>query len=92
MILKPAPISSSNFTFKNNTFIAEASDLRNFELGRVYDDACDAGFTIVSEKTGKHVVFAETDADVDSEGDFLAWNFVAVTKGFEKLKVVIFND
>jgi hypothetical protein len=92
MLLNPAPISSSKFHFKKNTFTAEASELRDLKLGRVYDDACDMGFTIVSEKTGKGVVFVQTEDTVDREGDLLSINFVSVTPGLTNLKVVIFND
>ena len=92
MLLKPAPISSSKFAFSRGAFIAEASDLRDLRLGRVYDDACDMGFTIISEKTGNAVVFAQTEDLFDKEGDLLSINFVSVTPGFTNLKVVIFND
>lgn len=92
MLLNPAPISSTNFTFKSGVFSAEASDLRDLKLGRVYDDACDMGFTIISEKTGNGVVFVQTEDTLDSEGDLLAINFVSVTPGLTHLKAVIFND
>lgn len=93
MILKPTPISSSMFTFKNNTFVAEASDFgRNLRLGRVYDDACDEGFTIISEKTGKGAVFAFYSHEEDGEGDLVSYIFKCVTPGLTHLKAVIFND
>lgn len=93
MLLKPTPICSSKFSFKNNTFITEASDLgRGLFLGRVYNDACDEGFTIVSEKTGKGAVFALYNHDEDGEGDLVAWIFKCVTPGLTHLKAVIFND
>ena len=92
MLLKPVPISSTKFLFRKNTFIGEASELKDLKLGRVYDDACDMGFTIISEKTGKGVVFAQTEDTLDAEGDLLSINFVSVTPGLTHLKVVIFND
>jgi hypothetical protein len=93
MILTPNPISSKSFRFKGNTFSAEASDFgRNFNLGRVYDDACDEGFSIVSEKTGKIAVFSLYNHEEDSEGDLLMWVFKCVTPGLTHLKAVIFND
>jgi hypothetical protein len=93
MLLNPSPICSSKFSFKNNQFTAEASDFgRNFDLGRVYDDACDEGFTIVSEKTGKGAVFALYNHEEDGEGDLVAWIFKCVTPGLTHLKAVIFND
>jgi hypothetical protein len=93
MLLTPSQLSSSRFTFKGNTFSAEASDFgRNFDLGRVYDDACDEGFSIVSEKTGKVAVFALYNHEEDGEGDLVSWIFHCVTPGLTHLKAVIFND
>jgi hypothetical protein len=93
MILTPNPISSSRFSFKGNTFLAEASDFgRNFNLGRVYDDACDEGFSIVSVKTGKVAVFALYNHEEDGEGDLVSWIFRCVTPGLTHLKAVILND
>lgn len=93
MLLTPTPIISSKFSFKNNTFVAEASDFgRNLDLGRVYDDACDEGFSIVSAKTGKIAVFALYNHEEDNEGDLVSWIFRCVTPGLTHLKAVIFND
>lgn len=93
MILTPTPISSSRFSFKGNTFSAEASDFgRRLELGRVFDDSCDEGFSIVSVKTGKIAVFALYNHEEDSEGDLVSWIFKCVTPGLTHLKAVIYND
>jgi hypothetical protein len=92
MILKPTPIHSSQFTFSKNTFISELSDLGpavRFE--RVYDDACDIGFTIISEKTGMPAVFAFNGNRTDGEGDLIALDFICVTPGLKYLKAVLFN-
>lgn len=92
MLLNPSPISSTRFVFKGHTFSAEASELRNLRLGRVYDDACDEGFTIVSAKTAKGAVFVENGPEEDNEGDVVLWNFKCVTPGLTHLKAVIYND
>jgi len=93
MLLTPNPLSSSRFTFKGNTFSAEASDFgRSFKLDRVYNDACDEGFSIVSAKTGKVAVFALYNHEEDSEGDLISWIFRCMTPGLTHLKAVIFND
>ncbi len=92
MILKPTPINSSKFTFKNNTFVAELSDLGNPRLERVYDDAADFGFTVISEKTGNHAVFAFNGYDKDNEGDVMGLRFVCVTPGLKNLKALLIND
>lgn len=93
MILTPNPISSSRFMFSGVTFSAEASDLgRAFHLSRVYDDACDAGFSIVSVKTKNVAVFALQKETRDNEGDLASWEFACVTPGLTHLKAVIYND
>jgi hypothetical protein len=93
MILTSTPISSSRFSFSGNTFSAEASDFgRAFKLDRVYDDACDEGFSIVSAKTGNIAVFALYNHEKDAEGDLVKWIFKCVTPGLTHLKAVIFND
>lgn len=93
MLLQPCPISSKDFSFKKNMFSAEASEIgrKIMNLGRVYDDAADLGFTIISEKTGKGAVFAVSHV-LEDEGDVLAWEFVCVTPGLKHLKAVIYND
>jgi hypothetical protein len=95
MLLNPSPICSSRFVLGKDkiTFIAEASDLgRSFSLGRVYDDACDEGFTIISKRTGKPAVFALYNHEEDGEGDLVSWIFKCVTPGLKHLKAVIYND
>ena len=93
MLLKPTPVSSSLFSFKDNTFAAEASDFGpGYKLGRVYDDACDEGFSIVSAKTGNVAVFALYNYQEDGEGELLSCVFHCVTPGLTNLKAVIFND
>ena len=93
MLLKPTPICSSNFSFKNNTFIAEISDLGDPKLERVYDDAADYGFTVISAKTSKPAVFAFDGYDKDASGeDVLGLRFVCVTPGLKFLKALLIND
>ena len=74
MILSPAPVSTDRFSFDLNdrVFTAELSDLgRDFRFGRVYDDACDVGLTLVSTRTGRRVVFAIENEIRDREGELL---------------------
>jgi hypothetical protein len=94
MILRPSPVSSKFFSFKNNSFVAEMSDLQDNlkRFDRVYTDSADIGFSIVSEKSGASCVFAMTEMIRDDEGELQFWNFVCVTPGFKNLKAVIFND
>jgi hypothetical protein len=93
MLLKPSRVCSSLFSFKNNMFSTEISDLGpSFNFGRVYDDAADLGFTIISKVTGNAAVFALNKELSDGEGDVQGWEFVCVTSGLKQLKAVIFND
>lgn len=92
MILRPTPLSSNNFTFKNNQFIGEISQFNGMEFERVYDDACDVGFSVISAKTGKHAVFAFDKKETDGENELIAFHFVCVTPGLKNLKAVLFND
>lgn len=93
MLLKPTPICSSKFSYKSNIFTVEASDLgRAFRLGRVYDDACNEGFTVISKNTGKPAVFALYNHEEDREGELISWIFKCVTPGLTDLKAVIYND
>ena len=91
MLLKPTPICSSRFSFKDNNFVAEISDLGNRSLERVYDDAADCGFTIISKKTGKAAVFAFIGTD-GSDEDVAGFLFQCVTPGLKQLKALLIND
>jgi hypothetical protein len=96
MLTNVAAICSSKFDFnsKMKMFTQEASMLgSSFKIGRVYDDACDEGFAIISKKTGNKAVFVlENIISDDSGEDIGAWKFNCVTPGLTQLQVVIFND
>lgn len=74
MILKPTPISSDRFTYDAGSFmfVIEASRLHGLSLGRVYDDACDVGLTLVSARSGHEIVFAVSEETRDADGDLIA--------------------
>jgi hypothetical protein len=91
-ILSPPVVSSGIFTMSQGAMVAEISDLGpTFQMGRVYDDACDEGLTVRSERTGKLVVFA-VSRRVEREGEVLAWELESVTPGARGHKMVLFND
>lgn len=97
MILTPSPVSTSRFTYisARNEFVAEMSDLEanGVQFGRVYDDACDEGLTLVSHKTGTRVVFAVDGVERDAEGDIVAWTLrPADPRKWGCGTVRIFND
>jgi hypothetical protein len=95
-LLRPVTYSTDLFSFKNNTFVVEDSTLRapwNGPSGRVYNDACDVGFTLVNQKTGGEIVMAQDGTDKDREGEVLGWRFTCVyPKKFKHLKALIIND
>ncbi len=68
-----------NYNPSTNCFTAEASDLSQYTGGmsRVYDDACDEGFVLVSHKSGNSVVMAVDKTDVN-DGDIAGWHFKVV--------------
>lgn len=87
-------ISSKNFSYNKSdkTFVADISDLHGkLHMIRAYPDACDAGFEMVSERTGEVCRFVETK-EVRNDGDISYWEFSGMGKIGKGLKVVIFND
>jgi len=82
-------VSTKDFTYNSETrtFVTEVSNLR-FSPGRIYDDACDIGFYMVSEKTGNKILFIETSPEFDADNELICYNF----SGFMDLKVKVFND
>jgi hypothetical protein len=99
MLLRPAPISSDRFTYLKDekVFAAEASDLPRNMLGRVFDDACDLGFTMISARTGVEMVFVQIDTLRDREGELMYHVFAPATPqngaaAIADVRVHIFND
>jgi len=80
------------------TFSSEASTLQDGFLGRLYSDACDEGFYMLSEKTGNIATFFLSYENKDKEGFVTSWVFYAPREsliknpGLEGVKVVVFND
>jgi hypothetical protein len=104
-------LSTRDFSYnaKTQTFTAESSDLHGAKgPSRVYDDACDEGFILVSHITGDSIVFALQSIDYlggsdDENKDIAGWNFKAVARNAARagrwiesndipFKVLIIND
>lgn len=70
--------NTKQFSYKDKMFVAEASTLQfdPEKMDRIYPDACDEGFHLVSEKTGKVLLFVYEQAEKDAEGDVQAFVFV----------------
>lgn len=102
MILYPLPEHSTrefSWHLDTKTFAADASELRwpigRAPLGRVYDDAADEGFTLVSHVTGQKVAVAldKTETSEDYSGGWSAMTFVPAERAKRSaFKVIIFND
>lgn len=93
--------STKQFTYKNNTFIAEASDLSGGELfHQIYPDACDAGLVLVSSVTGKESTWYvdEYEYTKDEDHELVAYHLLPTEETIRKIpslintKMVIFND
>lgn len=71
--------SSKHFSFNETSgeFCAEISSLQYLgnPLERLYPDAGDQGFVMVSKKTGKEVDFVLKRVQRDAEGDIVFWEF-----------------
>jgi hypothetical protein len=101
MLLRPAPVSTARFTRTDlREYVAEASDLGRNPFGRVYDDACDIGLTLVHERTGRQLVLYVHDEHRDAEGELQWWELRPVPRrdqpgmlpGAEDTRVRVYND
>jgi hypothetical protein len=95
MILSPAHISTEHMTRMVEdgvaVFSVEDSDLA-WRPTRVYDDACDVGYTLMSHATGKHVVVAEHVPVRDADGDLLYTDYKPVRPNDPKVILRVYND
>lgn len=94
-ILQPAPVSTRQFFYdaSNAEFVGEASSTNGF--GRVYDDACDEGLTLISARTGVAVTFVIDQTHRNEEGEVLYWRLVPVATSKGEIPFVyvrLFND
>lgn len=91
---------SSQFEYDHdtNTFTAWASELGSYTFKRLYGDACDYGFDIVSCKTGAVSTFYVTEEDRDDDNDVTAWRMKPTAETIRKhpllkdASVIVFND
>ena len=79
--------------------VAEASDLRYNEPRQIYDDACDVGIAVRSEKTGRLVRFYLSKTDYTPDGEeIVGWYFEPIEEDKRRVanasrtKVLIIND
>ena len=81
----------SKFDWSTGIGIADASDFRGTKLlGRVYQDACDAGFIVRSHRTGREKAFVEARVERWRDGEVKYWEFEAVDRSGTLVR--IYND
>ena len=92
------PINTKDFSYFKNTneFVSEISSIINSSrlFGQLYNDACDIGFVLVSEKTGKSQAYYLKEETMH-EGDYQCWIFlpaVPVLPALKDSKVIVYND
>lgn len=94
MILRPTAVSTEKFSYHGSVFTCEISDLGpGFQFGRVYDDACDEGLTLVSHRTGREVVYVVNHQQY-KEGELVAWELIPAKPSDRPRcgSIVIYND
>lgn len=83
-----------------NTFVTMASNLGRNHPSRIFDDACDEGYVVISERTQRRVIFALSQTQRDAEGDVICWDFDAVRtpdvkdiwETIRDIKLRVYND
>jgi hypothetical protein len=86
---------TNQFTYdkENFTFYGNVSELQGKNpFSRLYDDAGDVGFQLLSGKTHKMLPFYHSNMIRDDDGDVMFWEFRCAVMGWSNLRVVIFND
>lgn len=93
-------VSTNNFTYTKELrsftmFCDEASSV--LRTSRIYDDACDEGFYLVSEKTGQKILFVGGYPCRNSENEITHWEYTSYClrenpKDLLDLTVKIWND
>lgn len=92
--------SLAQFTVSGKTLIGEASEMENRHLEKIYDDACDVGFS-VRLNSGNVVTFVMTEPFNTGEGEdveLAGWNYEPVSEDVRKfpectgMTAKIFND
>lgn len=91
-------ISSKYFDYSKGSFSAEDSSLPEGRTSRIYNDACDEGFIMKSEKTGDEVIFFLANTLRDREGDVTHWLYKPSAQDIQRnarlsnVTVTVWND
>jgi hypothetical protein len=94
-VLTPARTSTRQLSWQaaDRVYAGEISSTNG--LGRVFDDACDEGLTLVSARTGREMVFMVDHVTRDEEdGTILVWTLIPVNRADRQLvtSIQLFND
>jgi hypothetical protein len=86
--------SAGSFSWQGTRGIAEASSLgdtptRRFK-DRVWSDACDEGFWMVSPRTGQRLLFVQV-GPIWHSGELVGWEFKA-EGARNTITVAVYND
>lgn len=101
MVSASLPVhDGSKFTWHGETGCVDASDLalactRQSMCSRVWDDACDVGFWVLSPKTGKKVLFTFEAEAKSPDGETMSWLFRAydpTANMVSNITITIYND
>ena len=63
-------------------------------IEQVWNDACDTGLTLISQRTGREMVYAVEHIEKDRDGDLLFWDLLPANLSDRDgaLKIRVFND
>jgi hypothetical protein len=92
-LLKPTYVGTQALCWvpAESLFVAEDSSLPR--PSRVWDDACDVGYTLVSHLTKRPLVVALEHEERDPEGELLWWDFRPIDHDYhDRFAVRVFND
>lgn len=92
-LLTPTPVARQHFSFIEDMLVAEISDLGPaFRFGRVWNDSCDEGLTLVDANSGRRVVYA-VDHVERYQGDLLYWDLIPASLALRSQPAIrLFND
>lgn len=87
-------ISARLVTWSGTNGVIDGSDVPQlFPFPRIWNDACDVGFWVVSPRTGKHMLFSLQDELRDEEGEVYGWRFqTADTREAVQCGITVCND
>jgi hypothetical protein len=92
-VLKPTYVGTKLFTWLPEESLLVAEDSSLPRPSRVWDDACDVGYTLVSHQTNSPLVVTREHVERDREGDILYWEYKPIAPAYHnRFKVRVYND